>query len=225
MLEHEKFRQYTVREDAEADAARLEEAGIPCTISDNLPAFDVFFTYNAAQTLYTLSLLPADFDRAAALIAQWTLVPAQIDEDHYLLTFTIDELYDVLRHPSEWDPMDVQLATRLLRERGHEIKLKDLQQLAAAEKQVKDAPEPLSHLWLINGYLFAFVFGPIGIVIGYLIWGGEKTLSDGTKIFRHGQRERRHGKIIMLLSVVMFLLILALIQIIRLQAQRRYLPY
>jgi hypothetical protein len=211
MPDYQKFRQYTSAEEAAAVLARLQAHGIEGLLSDNMPAFDATFAYNSAQQLHTLSLTPEDFARSETLLAQWAEADAQhIDPDHYLLTFSVDELYDVLRHPAEWDVLDVKIATRLLRERGHVITARDLAQMQAQETQKMAAAEPVSQIWLLNGYLFSLMGGVLGILIGYMLWSAQKTLPDGRKVHLHPDSDRRHGKWMMVIGVVMFFVILAL---------------
>jgi hypothetical protein len=209
MPEFEKFRQFNSAEEAAAIVARLETAGIQGLLSDNAPAFDASFAYNQVTRQYTLSLSPAEFDRAQALLTQWAEEEAKhVDPDHYLLTFTVDELYDVLRHPADWDLLDVKIATRLLRERGHPITEADLSQMRAQEFSQLAAVEPVGTVWLINGYLFALMGGAFGILIGYMLWSAQKTLPDGTKVRLHPDSDRQHGKNMMLIGVGMFFIIL-----------------
>ena len=44
-----------------------------------------------------------------------------IDDDYYLLSFSDDELIDVVSKSDEWNKFDVSLAKKLLKERGNEI--------------------------------------------------------------------------------------------------------
>jgi hypothetical protein len=210
MPEFEKFRQYSSAEQAAEVLAKLEAVGIAGLISDNQPHFDAAFAYNTAQRLYTLSLSPEEFAHAEALLDQWAEAEAQvIDPDHYLLTFDIEELYDVLRHPSEWSVLDIKIATRLLRERGHTVTKADLDRMRQAEVAAQSQHEPVGGIWLANGYLFALMGGAFGILIGYIIWSAKKQLPDGSKIYLHPDNERSHGKNMMLIGVVMFFIILA----------------
>ena len=205
MRDLQTFRQYNSAEEAAAIVAKLEAVGIQGLLSDNQPAFDATFAYNSAQRLYTLSLSPSDKQRAEALLAQWAEVEAQyVDPDHYLLTFTVDELYDVLRHPAEWDILDVKIATRLLRERGHKVTDSDLAQLRAQETAALAQSVPVGWVWLVNGYLFAMMGGAFGILIGYFIRNAHKTLPDGSKVWLHPESDRRHGKYMIVIGVVMF---------------------
>jgi hypothetical protein len=205
------FRQYNSAEEAAAIVARLEAAGIQGLLSDNQPAFDASFAYNTTQRLYTLSLSPSDAQRAESLLTQWAEAEAeQVDSDHYLLTFTVDELYDVLRHPAEWDLLDVKIATRLLRERGHKVTEKDLRDLEAQEAAKMAAPDPVERIWMINGYLFALMGGPFGILIGYVIRNGQKSLPDGRKVWLHSEKDRRHGKNMMVIGICMFVVVVVI---------------
>ena len=57
---------------------------------------------------------------------------------------------------------------------------------------------------LITGYVFAFLGGFFGIIIGMLIWRG-KHLVDEEKEFVYERNSRRHGKIMFWMSLVLLI--------------------
>ena len=59
--------------------------------------------------------------------------------------------------------------------------------------------------WLIPGYIFAFLGGYIGIIIGISLMVSKIKLVDGTKVKKFDQDSRNHGVIIMILSFFAFI--------------------
>ena len=60
--------------------------------------------------------------------------------------------------------------------------------------------------WLIPGYLFAFLGGYFGIIIGISLLVSKVKLADGTKMKRYDQESRTHGTIILILALFAFLI-------------------
>ena len=46
----------------------------------------------------------------------------------------------------------------------------------------------------------------IGLFIGWYLWSFKKTLPDGERIFAYSYKDRRHGKRIFYLSIIVFVL-------------------
>lgn len=59
--------------------------------------------------------------------------------------------------------------------------------------------------WLIPGYIFAFLGGYIGMIIGISLIVSKIKLADGTKVKKYDQESRTHGTIILILSFFAFI--------------------
>jgi hypothetical protein len=127
----------------------------------------------------------------------------QADEDHYLFEFKDEELFDILASPDEWSAYDYQLARRILSERGIDIDAKLLNLLKKSRMEVLAQPEQKQTTYLGVAYLFSFLGGIIGIVIGWNLVTARKTLPNGQQIYAYRESDRRHGRRIMALGVIM----------------------
>ena len=67
-------------------------------------------------------------------------------------------------------------------------------------------PEVAGKGLLIAGWIFAFLGGLIGIVIGSIIWNGTVKLSDGTKVPKYDEASQAKGKTITIFAIVMLVL-------------------
>jgi ATP-dependent Zn protease len=136
-----------------------------------------------------------------------------VDKTHYLFDFTDQELYDILAKPDEWSAFDYQLSQRILKERGKEIDKDFLNSLRKTriEDLAKPEEKQTNNVWV--GYLFSLLGGLIGIAIGWNMMSSKKKLPNGEEIFSYQENDRKHGKRIMILGIVM-LIILTFLRII-----------
>jgi ATP-dependent Zn protease len=136
-----------------------------------------------------------------------------VDKTHYLFDFTDQELYDILAKPDEWSAFDYQLSQRILKERGKQIDKDFLNSLRKTriEDLAKPEEKQTNNVWV--GYLFSLLGGLIGIAIGWNMMSSKKKLPNGEEIFSYQQNDRKHGKRIMILGIVM-LIILTFLRII-----------
>jgi hypothetical protein len=136
-----------------------------------------------------------------------------VDKTHYLFDFTDQELYDILSKPDEWSAFDYQLSQRILKERGKEINKEFLNSLRKTriEDLAKPEEKQTNNVWV--GYLFSLLGGLIGIAIGWNMMSSKKKLPNGEEIFSYQENDRKHGKRIMILGIVM-LIILTFLRII-----------
>lgn len=89
----------------------------------------------------------------------------------------------------------------------------DTEMLATLKNErlkILSKPEENQKPWIIAGYLFAFLGGGIGIIIGYSLWKSKKTLPNGDRIYSYSSEDRKNGKRIFLISIIIFPLALIL---------------
>jgi hypothetical protein len=120
------------------------------------------------------------------------------------LSFTNEELYEVILNSDEWNIFDYKLAQKLLADRGKTIDPEMLASLKKERLKILSKPEENQKPWIIAGYLFAFLGGGIGIVIGYSLWRSKKTLPNGERIFSYSIEDRNSGRTIFLISIIVF---------------------
>jgi len=137
----------------------------------------------------------------------------EVDNTHYLFDFTDQELYDILAKPDEWSAFDYQLSQRILKERGKEIDKDFLNSLRKTriEDLAKPEEKQTNNVWV--GYLFSLRGGLIGIAIGWNMMSSKKKLPNGEEIFIYQENDRKYGKRIMILGIIM-LIILTFLKIV-----------
>lgn len=195
---------------ANALAEQLTEHDITYIIEEQSSTFDPGFRLNdELSTDYAVKISPDDFARVnALLIEDESKMTDEVDADYYLLSFTDDELTDVIAKADEWSTFDVVLAQKLLAERGVTIsdhKIEELHEQRIEELKKPDEPQTF---WIILGYILILFAGVLGIFIGWHTAYHKKTLPNGEKVFSYSENDRKHGRIIFRLSVVTFVIAL-----------------
>lgn len=206
MEEFSIFRTYNDENLAKEIDTILKSGGIATKLLDNSPTFDVSFANNKTENEVQLLIRQSDFDRANELLAN--SVEASIDKDHYLFSFTIEELYEILAKPDEWNPYDYKLSQKILTERGEEISPEIIAEYKNSRLKELEKPEKRQIGWIITGYTFSLMGGFIGILIGWFIANLKKTLPDGRKVYTFQKVDRLHGRIIFYLGIMMLSLVI-----------------
>lgn len=203
------FKKYPTKDLAENLAQLLVEHGIETKLTDNLANFDVTFSGSKLQDEYEVKIRQSDFKNAEIILEKSVRQEIeQVSRDHYLFQFSDEELYDILISPDEWNEFDYKLSQKILADRGKEIDSELLDSLKRQRLKVLSKPEENQKTWIITGYFLSFLGGFLGMIIGYVLWTSRKTLPNGARVFSYKESDRKHGKIIFVMGVVVFPIVL-----------------
>lgn len=201
--EYAIFRRYPTVAEAQEMELILNNHGIQTTITDNIPPVDVTFSGNTLLHEYEVQIKQEDFKKAEETLQKSAdNILDEIDRDYYLFDFTDEELYDILLKSDEWSEFAYSLAQKILEERGKSIDETLLKNLKTERLADLAKPEGNQKSWIIGGYIFAFLGGFIGSIIGYSIWTAKKVLPNGEKVYSHSEQDRTHGKNIVYIGLV-----------------------
>ncbi|MBZ4037384.1 hypothetical protein K6T82_21670 [Flavobacterium sp. 17A] len=199
------FRSFPTLDQAQELEALLNKNNIVVALADNIPPVDITFSGSTLQNKYEVKINPADFEKAEDILEKETEnLLENIDQDYYLLSFTNEELYEILLNSDEWNIFDYKLAQKLLTDRG---KTNDSEMLVSLKKErlkILAKPEENQKPWIIAGYIFSLLGGGIGIIIGYSLWKSKKTLPNGEQIYSYTTEDRKSGKTIFLIGLIIF---------------------
>lgn len=134
----------------------------------------------------------------------------EVENDHYLFSFSDYELYEIVAKPDEWSTFDYHLAKKIIKERGKTIDEDFLRSLKKARIEDLSKQEETQLSWIIFGYVSAFLGGFLGIAIGWYMMSQYKTLPNGQKIYQFKDTDRQHGTRIFYIGITMFILIVVL---------------
>ena len=185
----------------------LEQHHIPHEVEESQISFNPAFVNSELSKDYAVKIRAVDFELVNRLLndSERTNVD-QADPDHYLFGFSNDELIDVLAKADEWSPFDYQLARKILTERGVEINDQELSGLHKSRIEALKEPEAPQTTWIVIGYIFALAGGLLGLFIGWHLSSFKKTLPDGERVYGYNENDRKQGKRIFYLSLVMLVL-------------------
>lgn len=209
-MEFRDFQTFVSAEAAQPLLAALERAGIATvTAFDNgQMAFDPSFANNQLTSKFTVKLRLADFEHGSQVLADLDKdAISQANPNHYLFSASDEELLDLLVKPDEWSSFDVALASQLLRQRGRDISPDTLKLLRQRRVKELTQPDRDANVWVGSGYASAMLGGLLGLFVGYHLYTHRNQLPDGRRVYAYSARDRTHGRRIMLLSAVMFLLL------------------
>ncbi len=199
------FRSFPTLIQAKELETLLKENNIETILGDNLPPIDITFSGSSLQNQYEVKIDASDFQKAELILEKQTEnLLETVDPDYYLLSFTNEELYEILLNSDEWNVFDYKLAQKLLNERGKTIDPNMLASLKKERLKILAKPEENQKPWIIAGYIFSVLGGGIGIVIGYSLWKSKKTLPNGERVYSYSAEDRKHGKTIFFISLMVF---------------------
>jgi hypothetical protein len=172
-------------------------------LEDASANFDITFANNEIDKDFRVKLKPEDFERANIFLQQQAAKDlADIDPNYYIFDFSDEELKEIIEKQDEWSSLDFLLAQKILRERGVEVNVEQIQTLKAKRIEELSEPEKSPKLLIVSGYVLAFIGGLLAIVIGAYLRNHKKTLPNGERVFGYAIADRAHGERILILGIL-----------------------
>jgi hypothetical protein len=215
----ETFLSFNDPELAASVAEKLRASNIEVLIEKSTPLLDRSIIGNPIDQDIHIRLRRSDFQKGhRALEDYYKTQIDNVDSDYYLLSFSDNELIEIIQKPDEWGHFDYMLAQKLLKDRGLEIDESLRKKLKEDRIRELAEPEKADRFLLFLGYfLVIFLAGSIvSFFIGRHLLHSKRTLPDGQVIFSYRQSDRRHGNRIMIISATVFIIALGFLIISRL---------
>ncbi|GAB3288863.1 hypothetical protein [Hymenobacter tenuis] len=211
MSEFQTYQRFPNVEVAQPLLQLLHEHGIEYETKLDQPRIDPSFAFNPTNSYFLVKLRPADFEAARALERTTDeQLSADAPTDHYLFSFSDDELLDILLKADEWSSFDVALARRILHQRGQEVSPALTERLRHQRLTDLAQPEPSQKAWIFFGYAMALLGGLVAVFIGWHLYSHKKQLPNGQQVQAFRPQDRAHGLRILVLGGICFVLLLAL---------------
>lgn len=181
----------------------LKEHNIEFLVEDESAGLDATFGNSAFNKEYRIKLKKEDFEKVNNLKLQ---IPENeieaIGRDYYLFQFTDLELIELITQNDKWSTFDFLLAQRILKERGKEVNAEVLRTLRAERIEELSKPEKNQTVWIVVGYLTAFLGGLIGFFIGWHLLSYKKTLPNGNRVPGYSEKDQKHGLRILIIGII-----------------------
>lgn len=201
------FKRFNDKAAALALAETFRENGIVCGLEDVSENFDVSFANNEINKDFRIKLKPADFERADNLLLQLAEKDLEnIDSGYYIFDFSDEELKEIIEKQDEWSSLDFLLAKKILKERGIEVNVGQIQMLKEKRLEALAEPEESPKVLIVAGYILAVVGGLIAIIIGAYLRTHKKTLPNGERVFGYAASDRAHGERILIIGILALIL-------------------
>lgn len=163
--------------------------------------FDPILSNNEFGKEYCVKIKKIDFEKANVILSEKAKAEInEIQDDYYLFSFSDEELIDVIKKSDEWNKFDVELAHKLLKERGNEITDEQINEIKKQRIVELSKPEEGQNIYIIIGYICAILGGFLGVFIGWHLLTYKKTLPNGNRIYAYSENDRKQGNRILILG-------------------------
>jgi hypothetical protein len=198
-ITYKKFNDVALANDL---AELLDANNVKYFLEEEAQSFNPTFSYTDTKE-YVVKIMPEDFEQVNELLkADANENIAEVESGYYLLSFTNEELMELIIRADEWNAYDVQLARKLLAERGNALSDEEIAEIEETRIAELKTTESSQSSWIVWGYAFALGGGILGFFIGWHLWTYRKTLPNGEMLYSYSESDRRQGKIIFYLSFV-----------------------
>ncbi|KFF15642.1 hypothetical protein [Flavobacterium hydatis] len=201
------FEKFPNQNSAEKLGEFLNEKKIEYILENNSLSFDPTFANNGFGVEFCIKIKKEDFEKVNELLIENSEDEInKIDKDYYLLTFSNDELIEVITKSDEWNKFDVSLAKKLLKERGIDVSHERIEAIKEQRILELSKPEKSQIGYIILGYILAFLGGFWSIFLGWHLLTYKKTLPNGNRIYAYSENDRKQGNRILITGVVFSIL-------------------
>jgi hypothetical protein len=204
MSQYATYSRFHTPDDAQFLVALLQQRNIPYTLEHEVNQLDKVYIGESIEPMFTLQIPTEHFSEVNGLLAEQAKADmAKPGFEHLMQSYSTEELREIISEPTGWSAYDLQIAASLLAEKTRSQVTVPLNQ---AETFV---PYKLEKIWIILGYLvsllgasYFFYLAIAGFMAGLVVHQSKKTLKDGSTVKMYSLNSRRHGRNMMILSVL-----------------------
>jgi hypothetical protein len=218
------YKTYPNADSAEEAAAILKENGIELDVREEARVLDSNYIGQQFSNPWLLYLRGEDFDRATQILEDHIVVRlADVDPGYMLLSFSDEELIEVMEKKDEWGIYNYKLAEMLLKQKDKPIPEVQIAIKQAEHLKIKEQPVSSGIMYLILGYLsvlagiytlfvpsrtavLTLMQGLLGLFAGWSLSYHKRTLSNGQRSYYFNSSTRLQGKIMLWTSVTVTVL-------------------
>lgn len=200
------YKVFTERADADTFIEYLKEQNIEAFIVEDDTQMNLIFGEVTQNKKYYLKIKQSDFESVHELLrAENEKSIENLSADYYLFNYTEEALWDILKKPDEWSAFDVSVSKKILEGKGHNISEEILQTYKDERIKALSVQDDYNVSWLVIGYILTIFLGIVGIFWGLNYLNADINLPDGKKIKRYNNAARLHGRILLVLGIIITL--------------------
>jgi len=101
----------------------LDQNGIPYEIDDSAVRFDLSATsYNPLEKQIVVKVKESDFEKASEISPAAVCINfTETEDEHFLYSFSDDDIVNIISNPEEWKPDEVELAKKIAKARSIQL--------------------------------------------------------------------------------------------------------
>jgi len=192
----------------------LEKKEIVYKLEEYPKDANVAFYNLTPEKEFLIKLRQDDFEKVDNFILQTTEIN-DLAPNHYLYSFTDEELIEILEKPYEWSEIDRTFAPKLLTNRGYDLSKLDIE--GKKEKYVEQLTKgkEASEWMIMLGYFSALLGGLLGLAMGWCLVRMKTTLPNGKQVYTYNEKCRKNGERMVIISVVVIIITIVIRIIIK----------
>jgi hypothetical protein len=124
--------------------------------------------------------------------------------------FSDEELIQIIKEQDTWNKIDFLYAKEVLKSRGIELDNLQIEVYKTVREIELSKPEKNQLFLIIVGYAMAFLGGLLAILIGIHLRNHRKILPSGVRFYSYTENDRKHGKRILIIGSIVFLIVMVI---------------
>ena len=201
--EYITYKKFNNKNSAEEFRQLLELEKVDYTLENNSLSLDATITGNNFGSEFCVKIKKGDFKKIDEILLKKSEEDIQeIPDNYYLLSFSDEELIDVIAKSDEWSAFDVSLAKKMLKEKGKEVTQEEIDLIKNKRLAELAKPEKSQKTYIIAGYVLAILGGWLSVFIGWHLLTYKKTLPNGDTVYAYSENDRKEGNRIFILGII-----------------------
>ncbi len=191
----------------------LDQNNIPYEVEITHSELNVY-TGKASWIPPVVVKIQADnFEKVNALIETDTAL-VTIPERHFLISFSNEELTDVLQKQDEWGTDNYNIARKLLEQRGKPVPQAALDKYKTERMEALAKPTTVEPVWLSLAFASAIAGGIFAIIFGRMIYTSTKILPNGKRVYVYDAASRKNGFALYMIGIAVLALYIAILFVV-----------
>lgn len=213
MKTHTQFADYRSFDDIETAKNLLlhvlDQNNIPYEVENTTSEMQVYTGKVSWVPPVVVKIPLASFEKANALTESNALATT-VPKNHFLLSFSDNELIEILQKQDEWGMDNYGIARKILEERGKTVSPETLARYKNERIEALAKPVKVEPAWIYAAFASAVAGGILGIIFGRMIYTSTKILPNGKRVYLYDNESRKNGWLVYAIGVGFLLMYIML---------------